>query len=261
MMTRARAALIRLTITAVLFGALWFVIERLWYPGVLFFTDGGWQGLKLILAVDLVLGPLLTLVVYRPGKRGLKLDLGLIGALQVLALCVGLWFVYQERPLAMVYADGWFLSVTAREFEQGHIAAPARHKLPDDQTPPWVMIDLQVDPDQQTAIRQQANLAAVPIHLLHELYEPFSPGYRFLSQELAIERVLYADRHTLHLLWLRLSNGSLEKFAFFAYGGRYRQGLMAFDRESLEYRGFFPVEPPLSHHGDRESGYTPQVRD
>ena len=86
-------------------------------PGILFNIDGGWNGLKLVMGVDVILGPLLTLIVYRAGKRGLKFDLGCIVSLQVACMAAGLWVVYQSRPIALVFAYDTFYSLAANEFE------------------------------------------------------------------------------------------------------------------------------------------------
>ncbi len=44
----------------------------------------------LLLLIDVVLGPLLTLIVYKKGKRTLVMDLAVIAALQLAALTYGL---------------------------------------------------------------------------------------------------------------------------------------------------------------------------
>ena len=73
-MSRIKAFLIHLGISAVIFFILLYLIIFHWYPGFLFTADGGWQGVRIIAAVDLVLGPLLTLVVYKAGKPSLKME-------------------------------------------------------------------------------------------------------------------------------------------------------------------------------------------
>ncbi|MCG6936115.1 MAG: hypothetical protein LJE73_09510, partial [Proteobacteria bacterium] len=71
--SRWRAFLIHLGISLVIFLILAYIILIKWYPVPFFYTDGGWQGVRIVAAVDLVLGPLLTLLVYKHGKPGLKM--------------------------------------------------------------------------------------------------------------------------------------------------------------------------------------------
>ena len=101
-----------LGISLVIFVPLSYLIVFEWYPDFFFATDGGWQGIRIVALVDLVLGPTLTLVVFKAGKPGLKFDLTLIGIFQAICLVIGVYIVYAERPIAMVYADGYFHSVT-----------------------------------------------------------------------------------------------------------------------------------------------------
>ena len=109
-MKRFGAFGIHLGISALIFIGLAYLVLFQWYPDMFFTTDGGWQGIRIIILVDMVLGPLLTLIVFKPGKPGLKFDLTCIGVFQLVCLAAGTYLVYNERPLAMVYVDGQFTS-------------------------------------------------------------------------------------------------------------------------------------------------------
>lgn len=97
-MSRWKAAAIHLTISATIAIAVLALFLLVWYPPPLFQADGGFRLLRTILIVDVVLGPLLTLVVFKSGKKGLKFDLWVIGSLQVLALLFGMQVAFQARP-------------------------------------------------------------------------------------------------------------------------------------------------------------------
>ncbi|PCJ24448.1 MAG: hypothetical protein COA96_09370 [SAR86 cluster bacterium] len=116
-MTRWRACGIHFSISLVVFLLLLTVILLVWYPGILFSIDGGWTGLQLLMGVDLVLGPMLTLIVFKAGKPGLKFDLSCIAIAQIFCMTAGMWVVYKERPIALVLAFDTFYSVAAQEFE------------------------------------------------------------------------------------------------------------------------------------------------
>jgi len=115
-MSRWKAGAIHLSISLAIFLALLAVILFLWYPGILFNIDRGWAGLQLVIGVDLIAGPLLTLIVFKSGKKGLKFDLSCIAAFQAACMVSGMWVVYSERPLALVLAYDTFYSVDAQEF-------------------------------------------------------------------------------------------------------------------------------------------------
>ncbi|HIM07378.1 MAG TPA: hypothetical protein EYG49_02405 [Gammaproteobacteria bacterium] len=87
---RFQAFAIHIFISALIFIVLAIMITYLWYPRFLFKTDGGWNGIRLIAGIDFIIGPTLTLIVYKVGKKGLKLDLVLIGLIQSFCLGFGL---------------------------------------------------------------------------------------------------------------------------------------------------------------------------
>lgn len=60
----------------------------------------------LMLAVDLILGPLLTLVVYKKGKKTLKMDLVIIVLIQITAFGWGIWNIANARPAWIAIKQG-----------------------------------------------------------------------------------------------------------------------------------------------------------
>ena len=50
-----QAFLLHFAVSLIVFVALVAIMRLIWYPGDLFFMDGGWQGLKILAPIDLVL--------------------------------------------------------------------------------------------------------------------------------------------------------------------------------------------------------------
>jgi hypothetical protein len=100
--SKFKAAGIHLGISSIIFLVLAYVIIFRWYPWPYFTADGGWQGIRIIALIDLVLGPLLTLIIFNPAKslREIRFDLGAIGLLQISALVWGIYTVHSERTAA-----------------------------------------------------------------------------------------------------------------------------------------------------------------
>lgn len=74
-----------------------------WYPSPLHKALAVTDIFLLLLAVDVVLGPCLTLLVCKAGKKNLYFDLAVIFSLQLAALGYGLWTVAQARPAWLVF--------------------------------------------------------------------------------------------------------------------------------------------------------------
>ena len=178
MSDRIKAFLIHLAISlAVLFVLLYVVIFH-WYPPPFFAADGGWQGVQIIVSVDLVLGPLLTLAVYNPGKgwNRLRMDLIIIGVIQIGALIAGSWIVYDQRTRMVSFADTRFVSMTEAQIRESGLTDAVYETLKT-QHPPMAYVRLPDDP----AERQQlvmGNLSGTPLFKRGDLYEPLTAENR-----------------------------------------------------------------------------------
>jgi hypothetical protein len=113
-----QAFAIHLLISLIIFLILLYLLMRVWYPGELFYIDGGLQGLKIIAPVDLVLGPALTLILYRPWKKSLAFDMSVVALIQILALGYGVYSAHSQRTAAIVFAgDSRFETISLKEMK------------------------------------------------------------------------------------------------------------------------------------------------
>jgi hypothetical protein len=114
-MSRLRAAAIHLAISLVIgllvVALMWFV----WYPSPYFYGMGGLGLLLLLVSVDVVIGPLITLVIFNPAKKSLKFDLAVVAALQIAALVYGVYVMAQARPVYVVFSEARFDVVIAAD--------------------------------------------------------------------------------------------------------------------------------------------------
>lgn len=113
--TKTRAFLIHFSLSFLIFSVLFFILYYLWFPGDYFMLDGGWQGIKLIAAIDLVLGPALTLLLFKPGKPKLIFDMSMIAAIQIVALSYGFYTAYHQRTVGLVFADSEFTTISYQD--------------------------------------------------------------------------------------------------------------------------------------------------
>ena len=121
-MNRYRAAAIHFLISLVIAGLVLAVIYFVWYPGALFERAGGRHLLLVIVGVDVAIGPLLTLIVFVPGKKGLKFDLATIAVLQLAALAAGTWVLFESRPAYIVFVKDRFELMRANDYAPDELA-------------------------------------------------------------------------------------------------------------------------------------------
>ncbi len=243
-MSRFQAFLIHLGISLSVFGVLAYLVVKIWYPDFFFQTDGGWQGLRLLLGVDLVLGPMLTLIVYRAGKPGLRFDLTVIGVVQTACLAAGVWIVHGERPLAIVYVDGSFYSVTAQSFREVDAPVPDLDALPG-AYPKWVSVDLPEDATEQSTVRGEMLGAGRMLSTLSERYVPFDVAHVDDRESRALQEIKDQDRDSNALpRWLVEHGGSADDYRFFAFGARYVYSYLGFDTKSRRFVGLLNTPAP-----------------
>ena len=110
---RYQAFAVHMAISLVIFFILLVCITQYWYPGILFDTGNGWKAIGMIVGIDLVLGPLLTLIVFNHNKSSLKFDLAIIALMQTAALVYGTWTIHQTRPVALAFVNSSFITIFA----------------------------------------------------------------------------------------------------------------------------------------------------
>ncbi len=103
MPARIKAFLMHLAVSAVIALLAVLLVFQIWYPAPLHEALGVTDIFLLLPLVDVILGPLLTLLVFKLGKKTLIMDLAVIACLQLAALGYGLWTVAEGRPAWIVY--------------------------------------------------------------------------------------------------------------------------------------------------------------
>lgn len=90
-----------------------------WYPYPYRNLVGGLELFLIVVAVDVVCGPLLTLLLFNPSKsrRELLLDLSLIVLLQLSAFGYGVYSLAMARPVYMVFEVDRFRVVTVADIQ------------------------------------------------------------------------------------------------------------------------------------------------
>jgi hypothetical protein len=93
----------------------------IWYPFPLATAVGVTHIFLMLLIIDVILGPLLGLLVYKEGKKSLKFDLGVIILLQISALLFGVYSIAQGRPAWLVFNVDRFELVRQNEIIDQHM--------------------------------------------------------------------------------------------------------------------------------------------
>jgi len=121
---KLKASAIHLIISAFLLTLILLYTFLIWYPSPYAEISGIQKIIAVLIGVDLVLGPLLTFIVYKKNKPRLKLDLTLIATVQISALIYGVHSIYQGHPAFVVFAIDRFELIAAKDINPSQ----ARHQ-------------------------------------------------------------------------------------------------------------------------------------
>lgn len=164
---------IHLCVSFLLLVILGIFIRLVWYPGFLFEVDGGWQGIQLIAGVDLIIGPLLTFIVFNKAKKSLSRDLTLIGFLQFLCIVGGMWVVGYSRPLVVAYYDEQFSTVSRLTFENSSVSYTEISEWVSWLGPTWVSLELPASASKRGSMLAAWNFLGEDIATNTKLYQPY----------------------------------------------------------------------------------------
>lgn len=118
---RIRAFVVHLLFSVCIAVAGLFFVFLVWHPAPLEKAVGVTFIFLIMLAIDVILGPLLTLFLAKKGKKGLKFDLTLIVLIQMIAYIYGMYNIATSRPAWIVFDTFRFDVVQANDIDKSHI--------------------------------------------------------------------------------------------------------------------------------------------
>ena len=190
--TRWQASGLHLLISAAIAAAVLTLMLGVWYSTPLFEAEGGLGLVFILVGVDVVLGPLITLIIFKSGKPGLKFDLSVIATLQLSALIYGGYVVFEARPVFLVLVKDQFEVVTAAELKPEWLEAARR---PEFRTlpatgPVLVAFEVPADENERQVIVLSAISGGRDAQHYIQYYVPYADrAQEALSRALAIEEV------------------------------------------------------------------------
>ncbi len=117
----SRFALKHLAVSVLIAALCAGLVFGVWYPYPYSQLAGGRELFMIVVVVDVIIGPLLSLVVFNPAKprRELWRDLGIIFVIQAAALGYGLHSVAQARPVYLAFEADRFRVVAVPDIDMG----------------------------------------------------------------------------------------------------------------------------------------------
>jgi hypothetical protein len=260
--TRKQAFLAHLAISVLVFVVVAYFIVFWWYSSYYFHIDGGYLGITTIFLVNIVIGPGLTLVVFKPGKPGLRFDMTVIISLQVLALSWGAWWVYSERPALTVFYDGEFICMKHSEVSEVDIDRLALK----DKGPPLLAVLPRPNTysEYHKMLSRALNQNSASIYIFGEKFLPMDVigTFQLMNYTLDVANSLSGDDDQVaeyREIWdqyVKKRKPNEVDYMYFPLTCRFGSVLAVFDPEASEIIDYLPVNTTRAI-SKIELGFTP----
>ncbi len=235
-------------------GLLTFVLGTLyvgWYRWPGWYLADASRVALVIVGVGIALGPLLTLVVAAPGKprRELTRDIGVIAAVQVLALGYGSLTLWNGRPLYYAFSENVLQLVQSYDIEapervlaerQNPALAPHWYSLPR-----WIWAPLPSEPQERERIIASALHGGSDVIDMPRYFRPWEQGLPALRAQLQkLEDVSFISAAGKRALRERMRAQGLspDQPCLISFTGRGPPMLAAFDPESLRLAAVLRIQ-------------------
>ena len=222
-------------------GVLWMGWYR--WPG--WYLSGVMYVVGVVVLVDLALGPTLTLIIANPHKprRALARDIGVIVAVQLVALAYGAVTLWSGRPLYYAFSVNSLELVQASDIDSQESAlaqqknpayAPHWHSLPR-----WIWAPLPDDAEEAVKIAQGTLFGGKDVTDMPRYFKPWEDGLHKLREQLRpVDEIKYLSREERQRVHEREAARGIapeERNALIVWGNS-RRLVAIFDTKTLRIR-------------------------
>lgn len=244
--TRLKAFGVHLFVSAVVISLFLAILFTRWYPSPYFEMASVWDVVKLVIVVDLILGPFVTLIVFdiRKGRKELTRDLFIVVAIQLSALAWGVGVTYQGRPAYLAFSDDEFQTVILKQIDEKALpeGIPVVGLF---SQPQPVFVRPITDPAEGLQLfMEMAQGQSNDISFQPDRYLPYQSHLpEILSHARDIHQAVSGDTTRQELLdgFLKSSGRSADELAFFPVFSYGKKGVLAIERATGEVVGYLAM--------------------
>jgi hypothetical protein len=202
-----------------------------------------------MVGVDVVLGPFLTLLIANPTKprRELARDIALIATVQLIAFGYGTVQLWNGRPLYYAYSVNCLSIVQAYDLDAASVATARAHG--DALTPHWyslprwIWAPLPEDSEKAGQIVTSAVTGGSDVTAMPEYYRPWDAGLSDMrTQVKRVDDIKFFSPKEKALLKQRVAAAGLASSEGLALTGRSRPLFAAVDPKDLKILAFIEAE-------------------
>lgn len=243
--TRYKASAIHFLLTVTIFVTFLAIAFLVWYPWPYFETENAPKVLRILVGVDVVLGPLLTLIIFKPGKPGLKFDLAMIAMVQFAALAYGASVLFEGRPGYIAFAVDRFTVIPALDIDDTNLRYPEL-RTGILSRPNLVYVQQPADPEERSRLLEEFFQGGPDLDARPEYYEPYAEHTRAVLKRAHLVAGLYGnsnDRRAVVEQFARKRDLKLDEIRYLPLVGKDRDMAMIVENESGAVIGAIDLDP------------------
>ena len=241
---KLKASLVHLVLSILLVGLVIGSILFFFFPQLFIGITDFKEIALIILTVDLILGPLLTFVVFQPNKKSLKFDLSVIAAIQLSALVYGAYALFQVHPVYITFNIDRFTVISAKDaepekakYDEFNISKLATAKL--------AFAKMPDDLKKQNEVTLTAALGGGDLEQRVEYYEPYEDNInQIISKGINTELIFAAaDSDEAIHTFLDQHENHLKDLVFLPIINNRKDAIIVLDKKSAKPIGTINSDP------------------
>lgn len=240
--SRLQAFAIHLLLSAAIITAYMLIVLFIWYPMPFFILDAGWKVNIILITVDVIVGPLLTLIIFKPGKPGLAFDIMVIVILQIAALGWGVYNTYQGKPIYVTFAVDRFVLVHVNEIDNSKVPDNVRNITWGSPTFAYA----EVDAENVSEALELFFKTGMDVEHMATQYRPYEAHLEeVFSKGLDIDKQIEKSEENkkLYQAFIEKHGGVYEDYTFFPIKGRLGFAVFALSNETGEVTDYILTDP------------------
>ena len=230
---KLKASIIHLGLSILLVGLVIGSILFFFFPQLFIAISDFKEIATILISVDLILGPILTFVVFQPHKKSLKFDLSVIAVIQLSALVYGAYSLFQVHPVYITFNIDRFTIVSAKDAEPEK-ALFDEFKVSKLTTAKLAYAKMPDDNQKRNEVTLTAAMGGGDLDQRVEYYEPYKNHIeKVLAKSLDKELIFKAaDTDSKILAFLEKHKDKLDNYVFLPINSAKKDAIIVLDKQT-----------------------------
>ena len=241
---KLKASLIHLGLSILLVGLVIGSLLFFFFPQLFIGVSDFKEIAMIIISVDLILGPLLTFVVFQPKKKTLIFDLSVIAAIQLSALVYGAYALYEVHPVYVTFNIDRFTIVSAKDAEPEK-AQYDEYKVSKLTTGKLAFARMPVDIEKRNDIALGAAMGAGDLDIHTEYYEPYENNIDQVLARSLDPKLIFSNEDSKQKAkdFYNEHQNNLNEFAYLPLNSQKKDAIIVLDKITAQPVATLNIDP------------------